>query len=708
MGVVSVLDITDFPHSGIQTLSSNMSKIEQVLAATIDAIHSVYKFDEGQVQMRLDWIKELVHKAFESTADEYQLAHAAEWGADFVWPSKVFHRDKDRLLEVNGDFESLIRKIHQSHAIDRLSKERIDATLDINNPEYSSLHQLAMGINVRQFTDPKFIPNEYPPPIRNVHHQVSKAIDKLSYEGWLQDRVVIIPTEIALELKGIHFSPAHWTSKKGKKCGRLIWDGSDDSTSNCLNSVIVRETMREHFGAIINPDLNDIMRMILFEESQYDPSKWKDLVMGIGDVAAAFTLMNFNEEDSVLMASQLENDLTMIFHTGHFGWSGTPFAFGVITRGLRHEFKRHLRGSSDIYVDDYFWVCLQLDNTWNVQKSSEIIESLLGPTSVAKDKLKSSRKLDIIGWHFDLDLRVVSLTQRAINKLVHAMFSADVTDKFSLRDIQKLASWTSLYSQVLRHLRPFSACLYLETVGMVNLNVRKTLGIAAQGAIMIWRITLCMLCFNPSKFARTFDSFKEVPPKILIEYDASLTGLGIRISELIYNPGEEVPVGKNLIGVDGLQFSFTLEGDSSYQNTCEFLAVVVAFLVLGRLGWSHISIRLIGDSVTSNHWCADERYKGSASQRASFVYTLIATHFHLWVSDSEWISSESNEEMDGLSRGLIDPILDWGLTSDQVFSLSMNQCVLDLISSCNPQLGTMDWESTINLWRKVSSWIGLC
>ena len=45
----------------------------------------------------------------------------------------------------------------------------------------------------------------------------------------------------------------------------------------------------------------------------------------------------------------------MIFHTGHFGWSGTLFAFGVITRGLRHEFK----SKSDIYVDDdYFWVCL--------------------------------------------------------------------------------------------------------------------------------------------------------------------------------------------------------------------------------------------------------------------------------------------------------------------------------------------------------------
>jgi hypothetical protein len=311
---MSVLDIPDFPHSGIQTLSSNISKIEQALAATIDAIHCVYKFDEGQEPMRLDWIKDLVYRAFDSTADEYQLAHAAAWGADFVWPAKVFHRDKDRLLEVNGDFASLIRKIHQLHAIDRLSKERIDATLDINNPEYSSLHKLAMGINVKQFTDPRFIPNEYPPPIRNVHHQVSKAIDKLSYEGWLQDRVVIIPTEIALQLKGIHFSPAHWTSKKGKKCGRLIWDGSDDSTSNCLNSVVVRETMREHFGAIINPDLNDIMSMILFEESQYDQSRWKDLVMGIGDVAAAFTLMNFNEEDSVLIASQLKNDLTMSFH----------------------------------------------------------------------------------------------------------------------------------------------------------------------------------------------------------------------------------------------------------------------------------------------------------------------------------------------------------------------------------------------------------
>jgi hypothetical protein len=589
--------------SGIQTSSLGISsRVQQAIAVTISTIKSVFFGTTESKFIEEDWLQKLVIEAFESTSDEYQQIHAAEWASDFTWPHEVLSRDLARLQACEGDLDRLVNTIHQSKAKGRLSLERIKDTLDKDNPEIDHLIDLVKGIEVLKFiTEPNFIPNEFPPPLRGVHKMVGKAIDKLSFEGWSKDRVLILPTKELLQIPGVHFSPAHWTTKKGKKCGRLIWDGSDDSKGNCLNSIYVRDSIKEHYGFILNPDLDDIMQLILLEESKWPVSTWVTLELTKGDVASAFPQLNFKGEDSKLMACQLENNLSMVFHTGHFGWSGTPFAFNVVTKALRHEFKIHIQGESQIYVDDYFWISQSSVTTSNINVSSSIVEGLLGPGSVAVDKLETGRKIDIIGWHFDLDLRIVSLTQRAMHKLIHSMFSIEVTQKFSLKHIQRLASWTSLYSKVLRHLRPFSAALYTETVGLTNQNMSKNLGVAAQSSIMIWRVMLCMVSFNPSKFARAFDTFREVKPTILIEYDSSLTGTGLAISELLYNSNSDSQSSsKKLVGVGCLEFPFDLQGDSSFQNSCEFMAVLISLLIIGQLGYYDVTIKLIGDSVTSN------------------------------------------------------------------------------------------------------------
>jgi hypothetical protein len=157
----------------------------------------------------------------------------------------------------------------------------------------------------------------------------------------------------------------------------------------------------------------------------------------------------------------------------------------------------------------------------------------LGPGSVALDKLEIGRQLDIVGWHFDLDLRSVSFTERAIHKLklVYGFFSVDVDrpDEFEVS-----AKVSFVDKPVFIYSPTSSAALHAETAGMVNTNVSKSIGKTAQNAIMVWRVMLCMLSFKPEKFARSFDSFWVVSMTVLLEYDASLMGFGLRLSQIGY------------------------------------------------------------------------------------------------------------------------------------------------------------------------------
>jgi hypothetical protein len=297
----------------------------------------------------------------------------------------------------------------------------------------------------------------------------------------------------------------------------------------------------------------------------------------------------------------------------------------------------------------------------------------------------------------------VSLTQRAIHKLVYGFFSVGVNDKMSLKFLQKLASWTNLYSAILRHLRPYASALYAETAGMINVNASKFIGRTAQNAILVWRVMLCMLSFKPERFARSFDSFRVVVPTVMLEYDASLLGFGIRLTQIVYKE-KGVVEATRLLGLGSHMFEFDLKGDSSFQNTCEFLAVVVSFLVLGSRGWRDITLLVIGDSTTSNHWCAAERYKGKSAHRAALIFTIIATHFNFWVFDTEWICSSDNYDMDMLSRGGEIPRTMYQ-SREQVLDFNEVKGALELVGACNPLLPEMDWTDTVKLWKTVQSWL---
>jgi hypothetical protein len=71
---------------------------------------------------------------------------------------------------------------------------------------------------------------------------------------------------------------------------------------------------------------------------------------------------------------------------------------------------------------------------------------------------------------------------------------------------------------------------------------------------------------NPSKLSRPMDSFRHQPAQFIIRYDASLTGLGVGLYQMPNN---------RLVIYTALQLPFSVDNDSSNQNTMEFTAVVL-------------------------------------------------------------------------------------------------------------------------------------
>ena len=80
-----------------------------------------------------------------------------------------------------------------------------------------------------------------------------------------------------------------------------------------------------------------IMIMSFFSRAKLkDPEvKWEDLWLWKMDLrAAAFTLLSVAPKNTPLFTMNLTDGLVIQVLCGLFGWTGTPFAFQVVTRAI--------------------------------------------------------------------------------------------------------------------------------------------------------------------------------------------------------------------------------------------------------------------------------------------------------------------------------------------------------------------------------------
>ena len=141
--------------------------------------------------------------------------------------------------------------------------------------------------------------------------------------------------------------------------------------------------------------------------------------------------------------------LTDVYPVGFFGWTGLPFAFHVISGVLVRLVNGQIHGECEMYVDDLMGASATWELDHDLAAARERCTRLMGDEAVADDKTEFGRKLDWIGWEFDLDSRSVSVARRNFMKTLYGMITLRCSDSNpSVKEVQRVASWASRYSAI--------------------------------------------------------------------------------------------------------------------------------------------------------------------------------------------------------------------------------------------------------------------
>jgi hypothetical protein len=577
---------------------------------------------------------------------------ARDWGSDFRWPTGVRQRDSLLAAVCNWSLTAMAAHTQANQRAHRLSEERVRFWVSTTDPDYDNVMELATeGMHV--LTAAEFKANGVVTELRRLYKdRVTLAVNKALCQLWVKQRVFILPMTVIHKLKEtVHWSPVHWTKNFGKASGRPLIDTSDSSQGPALNSDEAGQKLEDKYGKIEHPTLETVVDMVhTFMESLVVEER-SDTVLWKADLKGAFTLLNFRPTDVSLFGCPLTDDLALFYHSGLFGWTGTPYCFQVLTRVLLRILSSRLFGKVSMYVDDIIGICMKKDLEKNFAIVREVCYGLLGTEAVAEDKFCSGRVLDILGWAFDLDKYTVSLSRINGLKVVYGFYHVDESKPVKVTTLEKLASWAARYTAVVRQAAPLTTVLYGQLgVALQTGQHQLCLSSATQSVIRLWRVLLlCVVGLDPTSFTRDLRSFVPKPPVIDLYFDASLEGVGV------YTTWFDQP--NTVITIVQVDFSsyFCLSREPKYQNTAEFMALVIGLISLAEVGvLSNASVRIIGDSTTALRWGTEERFKGQRATKAAMLFIALCCKWNAYVGSSVHVRGEDNIICDGLSRGTMD------------------------------------------------------
>ena len=628
-------------------------------------------------------IESVLRKAFAATSSTYGVQSAIDWGGGFKFDELLIERDSDELTNINFDLAELARRRQNAEGRRerRLNDGRAALLGGNGDIQIERLCDLAhFGVMVHR--KPGFVENSEPPPLRKKYMLVASAVNKKLAEQLQLGNGILVRNTAARHISGIHYSSIHWTEQAGKIAGRVLMDPSNaEEGKDSLNSDEATEAAKEKYGEIRHPTIDNIIRMII---KMAELHGWDNIVLWKMDVKGAFTLLDFNPEDVRLLAYEVTGDLTYIPIAGIFGLGGMPFAFNVPTNVLRDRARLLVKGLLDVYCDDGIGCCHKDDRQHDMRVFGETIISILGEDAIAEDKSEWGRSMDVLGWNIDLDSMSFSLSVKNSNNAITRFVTLDENAGVKAKSIESLASLASRYSKVCREMKPYVGILFAELsrVGHRLHNGRRSWLILSESAkvnIRRWRAFLCLQELEPARFRRSMLDFADRVPRFHIKFDASLEGWGILVSEI-------QPSGsKKLILVSGffVENIFNLNGDSSYQNTMEFTAIVIGLALLAQEGISDHRVQVMGDNISSLSWATCEKFCTGLSESAVTAFTVMGRVGNLFIEegDDEHVRGEDNSECDDLSRGVSPE----GLYDESLIRrFEVGSPIWDLIQACNP------------------------
>jgi hypothetical protein len=188
----------------------------------------------------------------------------------------------------------------------------------------------------------------------------------------------------------------------------------------------------------------------------------------------------------------------------------------------------------------------------------------------------------------------------------------------------------------------------------------------------MWRGWLYLLSVDSKSYARPFHTFRPRRPEFSITTDGSLGQVGIIVYKI--TDAGEACVGCSAVSIN--QFGFG--DDSSYQNTCEYIGMVLGILALVKIGARNVDVIVKGDSTSSLSWIQKQKVSGQAAMNAALVLGSLCVRFGLEVNYTDFIKGIDNHKADRLSR-----IVEKRMTLERAMELNGHKgCpIIDLLDS---------------------------
>ena len=659
-------------------------------------------FPEQVTAGRMNRIVEVAVEGYKLADEVYKAKDAEEWGDHYKVPDELVRSDEALFRASMRDITVMTKRRQNQLLNRRLNATRVEMHTRSDNPEREKLMILAkkgMPLLLRE----GFKPNGQGrlPPLRKTYISVKSAVNRLLVTNFHELGLAFILTkETALTIPGIHLSPLHWTEKQGKRQGRPIGDCSDGGSeygNEPLNSSATKERSDQLWGVIRHPSIEDAANMI---NDYYDAAvkddptlEWSDLVVFQKDLKGAFTLLFFDADEVQHLAMEMTDDKVIIFMCGIFGWTGTPAAFQVVNRAIMHELEHALIGSALMYSDDIFGVTTKKNLAVDMRTTDRVCCDLMGPDSIEQTKSNSGRRLTFIGYDIDLDRQLITISKRNVLRALHGFMIIDSNAPMKVKTMQKLASWASRYGKICVYMKPFISVLYAECTGRSD-HASFQLSAKAWQVIRYFRVLIGLTAVNDVEFARPLKSFRIATSSLVIEFDASLTGIGL----LYYQQSEkgEVLIGGGSIDISSLYFA----SEASYQNTAEFIAAVLGIRGLRQLGLHPDSVCLRGDSMTALTWASTGKFRGELVGNAAVVFILQNIHEKITISEVVHIAADENWRADYLSRGgTLNELYEKDTRLEKAQTIQLNGDMI--ISLCDPERPTATDDEFDNFWTDM-------
>lgn len=563
---------------------------------------------------------------------------AQEFGKNVTWPAEIFTHDATD-LSASGSLENLIKFRQEAAKADRFNEVRCKKVFS-SDPEFERLLRIAReGVDVD--VSPTFTRLSSPPQRRRIHSNMPGVFIYHAVNLWREGKALLLPTP-SLHSENVHFNAVHWTAKPGRPEGRFLGDCSNGPENQSLNTDDVKDMIISRYGELHHPTIVDIIRDIVALGDKVGCLQslrlWKD------DIVGAFSHFNYSPACASLFTFEIDNSLSLVQYTGMFGWTGSPFAFGPISRALGRVVNQNIAGTVHVYVDDFMGISPWHDAHKDQKMTQSLLFDALGPSAV--NPLKSSEPalaMDVIGWHICLKSETVRPSNRAIRKIMYSFFSVTCSrrSRVPLDKMQALASLASRYSMALLGLRPFVQPLF-ENCRVAQHIKWVRLSHASIMAIHMWRAVAVILFSDTQPFAIPLSFLvRSAPVSLRIRSDAGPRCIGVVIDR-----------GCHTSYIAHLSYTLPFDAsDPRYQNTREFMGVIIGLLMLAKLGYRNEYIHWIGDNVSSLSWVQHNYVKSSSAQASFLMYSWITIYSHLIVSTTEHCPGINMGDIDGLSRG---------------------------------------------------------